>query len=192
MRLENHEDRAFCLAGKLPEKKVRFREIEAVVDTGAVLNLMPRELVESLGLRIAGKLIVQLANDQKIELEQTEAIGLTVAGRRMVTNCLVGPPGGTPLLGQIVLEQLDLIVNPAKRTVTVRPESPFLPTLCSRPRRSAGKMSRLERHLQTRGVQQPQECLELGIALARERLCSPRPRQRDLFAILESPCALAT
>jgi len=33
------------------------------------------------------------------------------------------------LLGQIVLERLDLVVDPVKRTLTPRPESPFLPSL---------------------------------------------------------------
>jgi hypothetical protein len=32
----------------------------------------------------------------------------------------------------VVLESLDLIVDPAKRQLTVRPESPFLPTVALR------------------------------------------------------------
>lgn len=41
----------------------------------------------------------------------------------------VGPPGCEPLLGQIVMESLDLIADPARRTLTPRPESPIEPTL---------------------------------------------------------------
>ena len=69
------------------------------------------------------------ANDQKIELERAGAIYLTLAGRTMKTDCLVGPPGCTPLIGQTVMEELDLICDSTKRTITPRPESPFLPTL---------------------------------------------------------------
>jgi hypothetical protein len=54
---------------------------------------------------------------------------LTTLGRTMNTDCLVGPPRCEPLLGQVVLERLDLIVDSAKRQLTVRPESPFLPSL---------------------------------------------------------------
>lgn len=129
VKVENYEDRVLHQARKLPAKKVRFRQIDAVVDTGAVLNLLPQDLVEALGIRLTGKTIVQLANDQRVELDRAEAVRLTLAGRSTVSDCLVGPPGCTPLIGQIVLEALDLIVDPAQRTVTVRPESPFYPTV---------------------------------------------------------------
>ena len=116
-------------AGKSGRRKARVLEIDAVVDTGAVMMLLPQEMAESLGLDSRGKVIVQLANDQKIELCRAGGILLTVAGRQMTTDCLVGPPGCEPLIGQIVLESLDLIPDPVKRTLTPRPESPFLPTL---------------------------------------------------------------
>ncbi len=129
VRLENYGDQVLFEAGQLAKKKIRFQVVEAVVDTGAVMTLLPQDLVESLGLKIFDKVIVQLANDQKIELDQAGALMLTVAGRSMVTDCLVGPPGCVPLIGQIVMERLDLIADSAKRTLTPRPESPFHPTL---------------------------------------------------------------
>ena len=129
IRLENRDDRTLFEAGRIPEQAVRVREIEAVVDTGAVLLLLPQDLVDFLGLKVIDRVIVQLANDQKIELDLAGAITLTAAGRSMVTDCLVGPPGCEALVGQIVLERLDLIVDARQRTLTVRPESPFHPTL---------------------------------------------------------------
>ena len=56
-------------------------------------------------------------------------IVLGALGRSMNTDCLVGPPRCEPLLGQVVLERLDLTVDSANRRLTVRPESPFLPSL---------------------------------------------------------------
>lgn len=129
VRLENYRDQVLFDAGRIPKKKVRVREIEAVVDTGAVMTLLPQDLVESLGLKTLGQVIVQLANDQRIELARAEGISLTIAGRQMFTDCLVGPPGCEPLIGQLVMERLDLIADPSKRTLTPRPESPYLPTL---------------------------------------------------------------
>lgn len=129
VRLQNYADQVLFEAGRLAKRKMRILEIDAVVDTGAVMTLLPQDLVDSLGLKIFDRLIVQLANDQKIELDQAGAFTLTVAGRSMITDCLVGPPGCVPLLGQIVMERLDLIADPAKRTLTPRPESPFHPTL---------------------------------------------------------------
>ncbi len=52
-----------------------------------------------------------------------------VAGRNVETNCVVGPPGSEPLLGQIVLEEADLLIDCANQRLIPRPESPYLPTL---------------------------------------------------------------
>lgn len=127
--LENGGDREVARRGMLDAKAVRRVEAELVVDTGAVLVLLPQDMVEALGLVHFDKVVVVLANDQKIELPLAGPLVLTVVGRTMITDCLVGPPGCEPLLGQVVLERLDLVLDPTRRKLTVRPESPFLPTL---------------------------------------------------------------
>ncbi|MBI5245111.1 MAG: hypothetical protein HY922_15720 [Elusimicrobia bacterium] len=129
VRLENHDDRVLFKAGRIPEQDIRIQEVEAVVDTCAVLLMLPQDLVEVLGLESFGKVVVTLANEQKVEMERAGYLLLTVCGRKMPTDCLVGPPGCEPLVGQLILESLDLIPDPLKRTLTPRPESPYLPTL---------------------------------------------------------------
>ena len=86
-------------------------------------------MVDNLGLRKFDKRIVVLANEQKIEMDIAGPISLTIGDRGMSTDCLVGPPGCEPLVGQLIMEALDLIADPVRRTLTPRPESPFLPTL---------------------------------------------------------------
>src|SRR5579884_2624435 len=93
-------------------KKPRGLTVDAVVDTGAVMMLLPQDAVTAIGLEIVGSIVVQLANDQKIELPRTGGFRLTVAGRDMFTDCLVGPPGCEALIGQLVMERLDLIPDP--------------------------------------------------------------------------------
>ena len=127
--LENLVDRLRFMEGALAESKIRRVEAEGVADTGAVLTLLPQEIVEWLGLRRTEKRIVLLANDQKIELDQADGLWITIGDRSTTTTCLVGPPGCAMLIGQVVMESLDLIADPLKRTLTPRPESPFLPTL---------------------------------------------------------------
>lgn len=128
IRLEKEGER-FVLKSKKSRRKPRVVEIDAIVDTGAVMMLLPQEIVDELRLEPKGKSIVLLANDQKIELFRAGGVALTIAGREMTTDCLVGPPGCEPLVGQIVMESLDLIPDPVQRTLTPRPESPFRPTL---------------------------------------------------------------
>jgi clan AA aspartic protease len=129
-KLENEVDRMLCKRGYIKDAEVRSFEIDALVDTGAVLVLLPQDLVEKLGLEMNEKVVVTLAKDQKVELPRARGgITLTIGDRSMTTDCLVGPPTCEPLIGQIVLESLDLIPDPIKKTLVPRPESPFLPSL---------------------------------------------------------------
>jgi clan AA aspartic protease len=129
LRLENAGDRILADAGHLDASAVRDASVEALVDTGAVMALLPQDLVERLGLPTNGSIIVTLANEQRVELPRARHLSLAIGDREMDTDCLVGPPQCEPLVGQLVLERLDLIVDPLQRTVTPRPESPFLPSL---------------------------------------------------------------
>ncbi|MBI3554272.1 MAG: aspartyl protease family protein [Elusimicrobia bacterium] len=133
VRLENERDIFEFERGRIGKKKVRTAEIDAIVDTGAVMILLPRDLVKRLGLRKFDKTTVALADEQRIELDRVGPLSLSIGNRRMVTDCLVGPPGCEPLIGQLVLESLDLIPDPARRTLTPRPESPLRPTLKMKP-----------------------------------------------------------
>lgn len=129
LRLENAGDRILADAGHLDASAVRDASVEALVDTGAVMALLPQDLVERLGLPTKGSIIVTLANEQRVELPRARHLSLAIGDREMDTDCLVGPPQCEPLVGQLVLERLDLIVDPLQRTVTPRPESQFLPSL---------------------------------------------------------------
>ena len=133
--LENADDRGLARRGVIQPEDVRRVEADVLVDTGAVLVLLPQDMVETLGLDQIDKAVVTLANDQvtlandqNVEMPRAGPLGVTALGRIMHTDCLVGPPGCEALLGQLVLEGLDLIIDPAKRQITVRPESPFLPS----------------------------------------------------------------
>src|SRR5438132_6649655 len=127
--LENQSDRILAEAGHMDSSRVRRVELDSLVDTGAVMTLLPEDVVDILGLPRDGRIIVTLANEQKIELPRARLLSLALKDRQMDTDCLVGPPRCEPLIGQLVLERLDLIVDPIKRTVSPRPESPFLPSL---------------------------------------------------------------
>jgi clan AA aspartic protease len=127
--LKNLEDIALFKAGIIPENKIRQLEVDALVDTGSVRILLPQDAVDKLGLEIREKITVPLANDQKVLLPRTGAFSLTVCEREMPTDALVGPPLCETLIGQLVLENLDLVINPLRRTLTPHPDSPYVPHL---------------------------------------------------------------
>ncbi len=101
--------------------------LDCLVDTGAVMVLLPQEVAERLELPLSGSVVVRLADERRRELRKAGPVNIRIGERDGNFDCLIGPPNCEPLLGQIVLEQLDLIVDPANRQLVVRPESPFLP-----------------------------------------------------------------
>ena len=129
VELENYGDRELVNRGFPCKDGVRSQRVDAVVDSGAVMLVLPQDLVEALGLRILRKAIVTYADERKEERDVAGVVSVRVAGRDVETSCVVGPPGSEPLLGQIVLEEADLLIDCANQRLITRPESPYLPTL---------------------------------------------------------------
>jgi clan AA aspartic protease len=99
------------------------------VDTGAVMLALPQDVAERLGLQIVRKAIVSYADDRRDELDVAAPVKIQIGDRHMTTECLVLPPTSEALIGQVVLETLDLIVDCQRQTLTPRPESPIYPSL---------------------------------------------------------------
>lgn len=129
VELENAVDRELQRQGALPEEKIRSAKIRALVDSGAVLLVLPQDLVETLGLREVGKAIVTYADERREERPIAGIVTVRVGDRSTSLNCVVGPPSSEPLLGQVVLETMDLLVDCTQQKLVPRPESPFLPLL---------------------------------------------------------------
>jgi clan AA aspartic protease len=106
----------------------KFIDLDCLVDTGAVMTLLPHDVVDHLGLSLTGRAIVILANDETEEMDVAGPLTLIFRDRLMYGSCLVGKPLSEPLLGQLVLETLDLIVDPQQRKITFRPQSPACPS----------------------------------------------------------------
>jgi len=86
-------------------------------------------MVEALGLREVGRVIVTYADERKEERPLAGIVTIRVGNRVTSLNCVVGPPNSEPLLGQVVLETMDLLIDGTQQRLVPRPESPFLPSL---------------------------------------------------------------
>jgi len=122
IKLENAAD----AAANLP---IRQHEMSAMVDSGAVMLALPQDVTEKLGLNFIRKSIVSFADDRRDELSVVGPVTIELAGRRMMAECLVLPPSAEALIGQVVLESLDLLVDCQRRSLSPRPESPIYPSL---------------------------------------------------------------
>lgn len=100
--------------------------MEALVDTGAVRTALPQDVVDFLGLDIFEQVVVRLATEETRIIGLAGPVMVEVAGRRMHTDCFVLPPMSQALIGQLVLEGLDLMADRPRHEVYPRhPESPY-------------------------------------------------------------------
>ena len=129
VELENPVDRAVVERGYGQGSDVRRSTIEAVADTGAMISMLPQNIVERLGIAIYRTVVVTYADERTEDRPVAGPVTMKIGNRSMNTDCVVGPPDSQPLVGQIVMEGLDLIADCTKRTLTPRPESPEYPQL---------------------------------------------------------------
>lgn len=127
--VENAFDRERFLLGEINESQIRSQKVRALVDSGAVMLVLPQDLVEVLGLRQLRRVVVTYADERKEERPVAGIVTVRAGDRAASTECVVGPPNSEPLLGQIVLETTDLLVDCTEQKLLPRPESPFLPSL---------------------------------------------------------------
>ena len=110
---------------KEPSKSI---EIEAVIDAGATMSVLPMDLIQKLGLEKIDEVNVYADNS----IKRKEVYGwviLEIAGRKAVFDVLAENEGAQPLIGQIVLERLDLVIEPSTRRVIPNPRSPETPMI---------------------------------------------------------------
>lgn len=106
--------------------QTKSAEIEAVIDTGATMVELPQNIVDDLGLKKIRETKVRYANN-KTELKSIYGVvTIEIKGRTGNFDVLVG---SRPLVGQVVLDILDLVVDPKIKRLTTNPMSPEMPVI---------------------------------------------------------------
>lgn len=130
MQLENVDDRAVFERGYADESEIRTAEIEGVVDTGARPGLaLPQDVVDRLGVRTQREVSGGLADGSRTTFAVVGPINVTIEGRTTVVDAFALPTGSDALIGQIVLQRLDLRADCARHRLVVPPETPDGPVL---------------------------------------------------------------
>jgi clan AA aspartic protease len=129
VKLTNREDEVLASRGLLPPERVRRMEIEALVDTGATMLVLPADVCRALGVREGGRRRVRYADGRRREVPWVTDLFIEILGRQMSCDALVEAEGTTPLIGQIPMEALNLLVNPKTGELMPDPESPDAPLL---------------------------------------------------------------
>lgn len=121
IEIANNRDIELADAGYLAKAKVRRKAVQALVDSGATRLVLPLAVAEHLGLPIKkGKTEVRYADGRKALRAEVGAVYLRLQGRDGVYTAIVEPKRTTVLLGAIVLEDLDFLVDCAKLRLVPR------------------------------------------------------------------------
>ncbi len=97
----------------------RFEEVAALADTGATTTVIPRKILNDLGLSPTRQETFEYASGQQARLDLAQATA-QVEGRETVTWIIFGEEGMPSLLGAYTLEGLFLAVDPYNRQPAAR------------------------------------------------------------------------
>lgn len=97
-----------------PTDPGRSAEVELLVDTGATLSWIPREVLEQLGVPRLRRRSFVLADGRTVERETAGAI-VRLNGNEANVTLVVAEPGDGHLVGATTLESLGFAVDPIRR-----------------------------------------------------------------------------
>ena len=124
-RLTNAVDEALARRGQMRGEDVRTYDADALVDTGAVRSVIPVHVVEQLGLAIRGHRVAEYADGRRDTVGGTEPVIINLLGRDTLVDALV--LGDEVIVGQTVLETLDVFVDMVGRQLVPNPAHPDQP-----------------------------------------------------------------
>jgi predicted aspartyl protease len=126
IEVANNDDLALARRGLLPGDQVRRQTISGVVDSGAAKLELPQAVVKQLGLILGDKIKVRYADGRRAQRREAEGAYVKLLGRHGTFTAIVEPKRKTALIGAIVLEDLDLLVDCQRQRVVPRdPHGPI-------------------------------------------------------------------
>lgn len=111
VELSNYGDIYDFEQGRIPAEKIRRIAMPAVVDTGAARLVLPAGVAEQLGLPADGKCTVRYADHRRETRDVVKNAHIQHLGRGGVFDAILEPNRTDALLGAIVLETLDMVVD---------------------------------------------------------------------------------
>ena len=100
----------------------RTVETDALVDTGAVRFYLQASIVKQLGLRAINKITSRTMANVSVERTVYSPVDLQIQGRSGTFEVVEVPDSLPNIVGQIPLEQLDWVVDPARRRLIPNPD----------------------------------------------------------------------
>ena len=111
IEVANNDDLALMRRGLLPKDQVRRETIEGLVDSGATKLVLPEAVVKRLGLSPGNSVKVRYADGRRATRREIKGVFVQLLGRDGTFTAVSEPKRDTALIGAIILEDLDLLVD---------------------------------------------------------------------------------
>ncbi len=103
-----------------PADPEKFWEDLFLVDTGAIDSLVPRDSLESIGLKPKAQRTYELADGSEIKMDITTA-DIEFMGEIVGGTIIFGEPGTEPILGVTALESVGIDIDPRNQKLKRMP-----------------------------------------------------------------------
>ena len=103
--------------------KSDYLEIDSKIDTGATLLVLPEKVIKELDLPVIRQQNVKYTNEDVQKRDVVWGVEVTLCDRTGVFEAIVEPKKNYALIGAVVMEALDLIVEPRSLGIYPNPRS---------------------------------------------------------------------
>ncbi|MFH1562713.1 MAG: retroviral-like aspartic protease family protein [Nitrospirota bacterium] len=119
--VKNFGDIVLHSKGMAKEDEIRIVEIEGVVDTGAAYLCLPPDVIEKLGLLYSHTREISTANG-RVNRRIFYGAVIIIQDRDIEMQVMENDITTPPLIGYLVLESMDLVVNTKSQRIIPNPE----------------------------------------------------------------------
>ena len=127
VKLTNAFDAALERRGQITKEEIRRYEADALIEAGAVSSVVPRNVMKQLGVLSIGIRVTDYADGRKDAVDLTEPIVFDIIGRETTESAMV--LGDEVIIGQTILEVLDLQVDCNNKKLIPNPAHPDQPVV---------------------------------------------------------------
>ena len=125
IKLINGEDLILAKRHIIGEEEVKEMYVNMLVDTGAYMLAINKNIQEQLQLPVIEKRKAQLANGSVEEYDVVGPVEVRFKNRQCTCRAMVLPGDNEPLLGSIPMEDMDVLIHPLRQELIVNPDHPY-------------------------------------------------------------------
>ncbi|MDX2188853.1 MAG: aspartyl protease family protein [Bacteroidota bacterium] len=126
IELINADDTAVASRGFIKQEEIRRITTPALVDSGAYMLCINENIANQLGLKTIETEEAILADGSLKRVNIVGPIEIRFGNRRTHQDAMILPGNSEVFLGAIPMEDMDVVIDPLKQTLTPHPDRPYM------------------------------------------------------------------